>query len=86
MAQAHPAATAEAMPHTAAAAQQQLAVQDAAIPQSAATPQQAADAPKPAPDPTQRPAPFIPNFVLNHGLEVVEEEFSSSDYDDDEEI
>ena len=36
------------------------------------------------PDTTLRPAPFIPDFVLNPGLEAVEEDYSSSDYSDEE--
>lgn len=31
-----------------------------------------------------RPAPFIPDFVLNPSLEAVEEEYSSSDYDEED--
>ena len=34
--------------------------------------------------PTLRPAPFIPNFILNPGLEAVEEDYSSSDYSDED--
>ena len=36
------------------------------------------------PETTLRPAPFIPDFVLNPGLEAVEEDYSSSDYSDEE--
>lgn len=38
----------------------------------------------PEPETTLRPAPFIPDFVLNPGLEAVEEDYSSSDYSDEE--
>lgn len=38
----------------------------------------------PAAEPTLRPAPFIPNFILNPGLEAVEEDYSSSDYSDED--
>lgn len=55
--------------------------------QPAATTQPVAnDRPVSEADPALRPRPVIPDFVLNPGLEVVEEEFSSSDYSDDEEI
>jgi hypothetical protein len=37
-----------------------------------------------AAQPAVRPAPFVPNFVLNPTLEAVEEEYSSSDYSDEE--
>lgn len=36
------------------------------------------------PEPALRPAPFIPDFVLNPGLEAVEENYSSSDYSEEE--
>lgn len=37
-----------------------------------------------AAQPAVRPAPFVPDFVLNPTLEAVEEEYSSSDYSDEE--
>ncbi len=37
-----------------------------------------------AAQPALRPAPFVPDFVLNPTLEAVEEEYSSSDYSDEE--
>lgn len=37
-----------------------------------------------AAQPAMRPAPFVPDFVLNPTLEAVEEEYSSSDYSDEE--
>ncbi len=37
-----------------------------------------------ATQPAVRPAPFVPDFVLNPTLEAVEEEYSSSDYSDEE--
>ncbi len=37
-----------------------------------------------AAQPAVRPAPFVPNFVLNPTLEAVEEEYTSSDYSDEE--
>lgn len=37
-----------------------------------------------AAQPAMRPAPFVPDFVLNPTLEAVEEEYSSSDYGDEE--
>lgn len=39
---------------------------------------------QPTAQPALRPAPFIPDFVLNPTLEAVEEEYSSSDYSDEE--
>ncbi len=35
-------------------------------------------------EPALRPAPFVPDFVLNPTLEAVEEEYSSSDYSDED--
>ncbi|KAL0053026.1 hypothetical protein WJX82_011609 [Trebouxia sp. C0006] len=37
-----------------------------------------------AAQPALRPAPFVPDFVLNPTVEAVEEEYSSSDYSDEE--
>ena len=74
-------------PLQAEAAQELTTAAPSTASQPAATTQPVAkDRPVSEADPALRPRPIIPDFVLNPGLEVVEEEFSSSDYSDDEEI
>lgn len=82
-----PAAEPAAPAQVPAQAQQQQA--PAQTQQAAAKADQNAEQPEPqfrAPPPANalRPAPFIPDFVLNPGLEAVEEDYSSSDYSDEE--
>ena len=81
---------------TAASSQPAVSVQRKQVPAAPSQPSAAAStaegteaiqpvAPQPpAAEPTLRPAPFIPNFILNPGLEAVEEDYSSSDYSDED--
>ena len=60
---------------------QQAAAQQAAAQAAQHAARQATGA---LPEPALRPTPFIPDFVLNPGLEAVEENYSSSDYSEEE--